>query len=72
MLACASVIISTWIDKGFGLVVGGFVPNPFDRYVEYWPTIIELLISVGVWAIGALIITILFKMTASVKEEVSA
>ena len=72
MVACASVIISTWIDKGFGLVVGGFVPNPFDRYVEYWPTIIELLISVGVWAIGALIITILFKMTASVKEEVSA
>ena len=72
MLACASVIISTWIDKGFGLVVGGFVPNPFDRYVEYSPTMVELLISVGVWAIGALIITILFKMTASVKEEVSA
>ena len=72
MLACISVIISTWIDKGFGLVVGGFIPNPFDRYVEYSPTMIEIGISFGVWAIGALIITILFKVTSSVKEEVSA
>jgi len=71
-LACVSVIISTWIDKGFGLVVGGFVPNPFGRYVEYTPTMIEIGISIAVWAIGALIITILFKITSSVKEEVAA
>ena len=68
--ACISVIISTWIDKGFGLVVGGFIPNPLDRYVEYAPTVPEIGVSVGVWAIGALIITVLFKITTSVKEEV--
>lgn len=72
LLACISVIISTWIDKGLGLVVGGFIPNPFDRYVQYSPTMIELGISIGVWAIGALIITILFKITSTVKEEVAA
>ncbi len=71
LLACVSVIISTWIDKGFGLVVGGFIPNPFDRYFEYSPTMIEIGITVGVWAIGALIVTILFKITTSVKEEIS-
>ncbi|MFO7461379.1 MAG: NrfD/PsrC family molybdoenzyme membrane anchor subunit, partial [Desulfatiglandales bacterium] len=37
-VACVSVVIATWIDKGFGLVIGGFVPNPFDRVFEYWPT----------------------------------
>jgi Ni/Fe-hydrogenase subunit HybB-like protein len=71
-VACASVIISTWIDKGFGLVVGGFIPDPFDRVFEYWPTTPELLISVGVWATGLLVLTVLYKVAASVKEEISA
>ncbi|MDB9822682.1 polysulfide reductase NrfD [Deltaproteobacteria bacterium] len=72
MVACISVIISTWIDKGFGLVVGGFVPNPFERVVEYWPTVPEICISIGVWATGFLVITVLYKIAASVKEEAAA
>ncbi len=71
-VACASVIVSTWIDKGFGLVVGGFIPNPFDRVFEYWPTVPEVLISVGVWATGFFILTVLYKIVVSVKEEVAA
>ncbi len=69
LLACISVVISTWIDKGFGLVVGGFVPNPFDRYVEYWPTGIEIGISLGIWATGLFVVTVLYKIAATVKEE---
>jgi Ni/Fe-hydrogenase subunit HybB-like protein len=71
-VACVSVVIATWIDKGFGLVIGGFVPNPFDRVFEYWPTFPEIMISVGVWATGFLVLTILYKVSASVKEEVAA
>jgi Ni/Fe-hydrogenase subunit HybB-like protein len=70
-VACASVIISTWIDKGFGLVIGGFVPNPFERVFEYWPTVPEIFISVGVWATGFFILTVLYKIVVSVKEEVA-
>lgn len=69
LVACISVIISTWIDKGFGLVVGGFIPNPFERIFEYWPTFPEVLISVGVWAVGFFVITVLYKIAASIKEE---
>lgn len=69
LIACVSVIIATWIDKGFGLVVGGFIPNPFDRYVEYFPTVPEIGISVGVWAVGLLVVTILYKIASAVKEE---
>ena len=72
VIACISVIISTWIDKGFGLVIGGFIPNPFDQVVEYWPTMTELCITVGFFAVGALVITILYKVAVSVKEEVAA
>jgi Ni/Fe-hydrogenase subunit HybB-like protein len=71
-VGCAAVIASTWIDKGFGLVIGGFIPNPFERVFEYWPTAPEVLISVGVWATGFFILTILYKIVVSVKEEVAA
>jgi Ni/Fe-hydrogenase subunit HybB-like protein len=71
-VACVFVVIATWIDKGLGLVIGGFVPNPFDRVFEYWPTMPEIMISVGVWATGFLVLTILYKVATSVKEEVAA
>jgi Ni/Fe-hydrogenase subunit HybB-like protein len=71
-VGCAAVIVSTWIDKGFGLVIGGFIPNPFERVFEYWPTVPEVLISVGVWATGFFILSVLYKIVVSVKEEVAA
>jgi Ni/Fe-hydrogenase subunit HybB-like protein len=71
-VACVFVVIATWIDKGFGFVIGGFVPNPFDRVFEYWPTLPEIMISVGVWATGFFVLTILYKVATSVKEEVAA
>ncbi len=66
-VACVAVFISLWIDKGFGLIVGGFVPNPFEKVIEYWPTLPEAAISLGVWAIGILVLTALYKITVSVK-----
>ena len=69
VLGCISVVIGTWIDKGLGLVVGGFIPNPFNKIFEYWPTIPEVIISIGVWAIGFFVLTVLFKVAVSVKEE---
>lgn len=71
-LTCGLIVITTWIDKGLGLMTGGFVPNPFDTITEYWPTTPELLISIGVFAIGALILTVLYKVAVSVKEEIKA
>jgi Ni/Fe-hydrogenase subunit HybB-like protein len=69
VVACIATFISLWIDKGFGLIVGGFVPNPFERVTEYWPTLPETLITLAVWAIGFLVLTILYKIAVSIKEE---
>lgn len=71
LLALASICVffSLWIDKGFGLVIGGFVPNPFERVTEYWPTLPEALITLAVWAVGFLVLTILYKIAVSIKEE---
>ncbi len=69
-VACIAIFAGTWIDKGLGMISGGFVPSALHHVTEYIPTIPELVISAGVWAIGLLIMTFLFKMAVSVKEEV--
>ncbi|HBG92329.1 MAG: menaquinol oxidoreductase [Nitrospirae bacterium GWF2_44_13] len=68
-IASAMVFISLWIDKGFGLIIGGFVPNMFEKVTEYWPTMPETLITIGVWAAGFLVLTILYKIAITVREE---
>ena len=71
-LVCGLIIVTTYIDKGLGLMTGGFVPNPLERVVEYYPTTSELLITLGVYGIGFLVLTILYKVAVSVKEEIRA
>jgi molybdopterin-containing oxidoreductase family membrane subunit len=71
-VACVTVFGGTWIDKGLGMISGGFVPNPLHHVNEYIPTIPEIMISLGVWATGFLVLTALFKIAVSVKEEVGA
>ncbi|ACL18328.1 putative sulfite reductase-associated electron transfer protein DsrP [Desulfitobacterium sp. LBE] len=68
--ALLSVFIAAWIDKGLGLVLGGFVPTPLEHVVEYTPTATELAVTLMVYAIGALLITILYKVVIGVREEI--
>ncbi len=68
-LACIMLFISLWIDKGFGLIIGGFVPNPFEEVHTYWPTALESIVTVGVWAIGFLVLSMLYKIAISVREQ---
>jgi Ni/Fe-hydrogenase subunit HybB-like protein len=69
---CGLVIITTWLDKGLGLMTGGFVPNPMEKVTEYWPTMPEAIISLGVWAMGFLVLTLLYKIAVSIKEEIKS
>ncbi len=71
-VACVAVFIGTWIDKGLGMISGGFVPSPLHHVNEYAPTFPEIGITIGVYAVGALVLTVLYKIVVSVKEEVSA
>jgi Ni/Fe-hydrogenase subunit HybB-like protein len=68
-LASILLFISLWIDKGFGLIIGGFVPNPLEEVHSYWPTYPETMITIGVWAIGFLVLTFLYKIAISVREQ---
>jgi len=71
IVSCLAVFFGAWIDKGMGMISGGFVPNPLHEVHEYIPTAPELMISLAVWAAGFLVLTILFKIVVSVKGEAS-
>ena len=68
--ACAGTFISLWIDKGLAMVVVGFIPSSLENITEYCPTLPELCISLGVWAIGFFILTVLYKIALTVRGEV--
>jgi len=67
-LACIGVFLSLWIEKGLGLVITGFVPSPLETITDYTPTGPELAITLGIWALGLLMITLLYKIFISIRK----
>jgi len=67
---CLAIFASIWIDKGLGMVVAGFIPTSLGDVADYWPTIPEVIISLGIWAFGFLLITIFYKIALSVRKEI--
>ncbi len=69
-VTCAMIFVGAWIDKAMGMIAGGFVPSPLHHVTEYAPTRPEVMVTLMVYAIGFLVLTVLFKMATQVKEEV--
>ena len=61
MVAAISLFTGIWIEKGFGLIIPGFVPSPMGEVVDYTPSSIEILITLGVLATGMFVVTLLIK-----------
>jgi molybdopterin-containing oxidoreductase family membrane subunit len=65
--ACVLAFVGIWLEKGMGLVVPGYVPTPLGEVFEYSPTLIELGVSAGIWATGALVFTVLAKASIAIE-----
>lgn len=61
-----AIFVGIWIEKGMGLIIPGFIPSPLGSIVEYIPSVIESLICLGIWAIGALTFTIITKVALEI------
>lgn len=61
LVAAISLFTGIWIEKGFGLIIPGFIPSPMGEVVDYTPTANEILITLGVLATGVLVVTLLIK-----------
>ncbi len=65
--ACAATVVGMWIEKGMGHVVPGFIPTSLGEIVEYSPSLHETLVSAAVWAVGALMLTVMLKVAVPVE-----
>ncbi|MBT5829668.1 MAG: polysulfide reductase NrfD [Candidatus Latescibacteria bacterium] len=68
VVASFAAVIGIWVEKGMGLIIPGFVPTPSGDLVEYSPSMIEFLVSLGIWALGAFIFTVLAKVAIAIQE----
>jgi molybdopterin-containing oxidoreductase family membrane subunit len=66
-LACVTVFFGIWIEKGLGMVITGFIPTPLGHVPSYLPTANELLVALGIYSLGALILTVLYKIAITVR-----
>jgi len=66
---CLIALAGLWIDKGFILVSAAFIPNVFGKITEYPPTAVELTVSLGVYCLGILVLTFLYKVFTVVVSQ---
>ncbi|WP_413996831.1 sulfate reduction electron transfer complex DsrMKJOP subunit DsrP [Maribacter sp. 2307ULW6-5] len=64
---CFILFVAIWIEKGFGLIVPGFIPGPYGTIAEYLPTGVEVGVTLGIWALGAFVFTILAKTAIGIE-----
>ncbi len=62
VMGCILVFIGVYIEKGMGLVIPGFIPDVLHEIYEYAPSGIELLLSMGIWATGLFVFTMLLRV----------
>jgi Ni/Fe-hydrogenase subunit HybB-like protein len=51
-----------FIEKGIGLVLPGLSPGTLGMLYEYNPSMVEVMISIGIVGVGALIFTVYSKV----------
>lgn len=60
-IACLLAFGGIWVEKGMGLLIPGYIPTPIGEFTRYVPTRMEILVTLGNWAFGFLILTLLLK-----------
>jgi molybdopterin-containing oxidoreductase family membrane subunit len=63
---CLATYAGCYIEKGMGLIIPGFTPDTLGEIYEYAPTLTELRVAAGIFALGFLIFTLLLKVAVPV------
>lgn len=67
--AAALAIVGIWIEKGMGLIVPGFIPSPLGDIVEYTPSLVEIRVCAGIWALGLFLFTVFLKSAIPIEMK---
>lgn len=61
-IGCVLIFIGVYIEKGMGLVIPGLAPDVLGEIYDYSPTGIEFLVTMGIWATGFFVYTMLLRV----------
>jgi Ni/Fe-hydrogenase subunit HybB-like protein len=65
-IGCLATYAGCYIEKGMGLIIPGFTPDTLGEIYEYSPTMTELRVAAGVFALGFLVFTLLLKVAVPI------
>jgi molybdopterin-containing oxidoreductase family membrane subunit len=65
-MGCVFSFCGVYIEKGMGLMLPGMTPDTLGEVYVYAPSMIEIGVAVGIWAIGALAFTLMAKVSSAI------
>ena len=65
-VGCVATYAGCYIDKGMGLIIPGLTPDALGEIYVYYPTLAELRVAGGVFAIGFLLFTLMLKVAVPI------
>jgi Ni/Fe-hydrogenase subunit HybB-like protein len=65
-IACLATYAGCYIEKGMGLIIPGLTPDTLGEIYQYYPSMTELRVSAGVFALGFLIFTLMLKVAVPI------
>ena len=65
-IGCFATYIGCYIEKGMGLIIPGLTPDALGEIYEYYPTLTEVRVAAGVFAVGFLVFTLMLKVAVPI------
>jgi len=65
-IGCLATYAGCYIEKGMGLIIPGLTPDTLGEIYQYYPSIIEVRVSAGVFALGFLAFTLMLKVAVPI------
>jgi Ni/Fe-hydrogenase subunit HybB-like protein len=65
-LGCLATYAGVYIEKGMGLIIPGLTPDTLGEIYEYYPTLTELRVAAGIFAVGFLVFTLMLKVAVPI------
>jgi Ni/Fe-hydrogenase subunit HybB-like protein len=65
-VGCLTTYAGVYIEKGMGLIIPGLTPDTLGEIYEYYPTVTELRVAAGIFAVGFLLFTVMLKVAVPI------
>jgi molybdopterin-containing oxidoreductase family membrane subunit len=65
-IGCFATYAGCYIEKGMGLIIPGLTPDTLGEIYEYYPSMTEVRVAAGVFAIGFLVFTLMLKVAVPI------